>query len=180
MHCYLAGCFSLIFCRHYLAELILAVGHFPGSFAKISKLTEITFVKNHQISEKSSVLLNLVRCWNSVHPLDDFFAQCRLLWVWKGMRFCLRSAWPFAFLCIVVRQVLQQLWLLMALIIRNPTKHTVSGARTDLRWACRNTLCGATFQAYQLYMASSRRPPHMRKAENSGFSNASGRNLQNY
>ena len=45
-----------------LAELILAVGHFPGSFAKISKLTEITFVKNHQISEKSSVLLNLVRC----------------------------------------------------------------------------------------------------------------------
>lgn len=75
---------------------------------------------------------------------------------------------------------LQQLWLLMALMIRNPTKHTVSGAKTDLRWACRNTLYGATFQAYQLYMASSRRPPHMRKAENSGFSNASGRNLQNY
>ena len=54
-------------------------------------------------------------------------------------------------------------------MIRNPTKHTVSGAKTDLRWACRNTLYGATFQAYQLYMASSRRPPHMRKAENSSF-----------
>ena len=156
------------------------MGHFPGSFAKISKLTEIAFVKNHQISEKSSVLLNLVRCWNSVHPLDDFFAQCRLLRLWKVMRVCLWIAWPSAFLCIVVRQILQQSRLPIALMVRNLIKHTISGAKTDLRWACRNTLCGATFQAYQLYMASSRRPPHMRKAENSGFSNASGRNLQNY
>ena len=156
------------------------MGHFPGSFAKISKLTEITFVKNHQISEKSSVLLNSIPCCNSVHTLDDFFAHCGLLRLWKVMRVYLWIAWPSAFLCIVVRQILQQLWLLMTLMIRNPTKHTVSGARTDLRWACRNTLYGATFQAYQLYMASSRRPPHMRKAENSGFSNASGRNLQNY
>ena len=115
-----------------LAELILAVGHFPGSFAKISKLTEITFVKNHQISEKSSVLLNLVRCWNSVHPLDDFFAQCRLLRLWKVMRVCLWIAWPSAFLFIVVRQVLQQLWLLIALMVRNPIKHTISGAMTGL------------------------------------------------
>mgnify|MGYP005910564793 CR=1 FL=1 len=156
------------------------MGHFPGSFAKISKLTEITFLKYYQFSKKSSVLVNLKRYCNSVRSLDDFFAQCRLLRLWKVMRVCLWIAWPSAFLCIVVRQILQQSRLLMALMIRNPTKHTVSGARTDLRWACRNTLCGATFQAYQLYMASSRRPPHMRKAENNGFFNGSGRNLQNY
>ena len=36
------------------------------------------------------------------------------------------------------------------------------------------------FSLFHLYMISSRRPPHMRKAENNGFSNGSGRNLQNY
>ena len=156
------------------------MGHFPGSFAKISKLTEITFLKYPQFTEKISVLLNSIPCCNSVHTLDDFFAHCRLLRLWKVMRVCLWIAWPSAFLCIVVRQILQQSRLLIALMVRNPIKHTISGARTDLRWACRNTLCGATFQAHQLYMASSRRPPHMRKAENNGFSNGSGRNLQNY
>ena len=64
-----------------LAKLILAVGHFPGSFAKISKLTVIAFLKYPQFMEKSSVLLNSIPCCNSVHPLDDFFVQCRLLWL---------------------------------------------------------------------------------------------------
>ena len=62
-----------------LAELILAVGHFPGSFAKTSKLTGITFLKYPQFTKKSSVLLNSIPCCNSVHTLDDFFAHCRLL-----------------------------------------------------------------------------------------------------
>ena len=57
-----------------LAELILAVGHFPGSFAKISKLTEITFLKKHQISGKSSVLLNPVRCCDFVHILIRYIS----------------------------------------------------------------------------------------------------------
>ena len=72
-----------------LAELILAVGHFPGSFAKISKLTEITFLKYPQITKKSSVLLNPIPCCNSVHTLDDFFVQYRLLRLRKVMRVCL-------------------------------------------------------------------------------------------
>ena len=59
-----------------LAELILAVGHFPGSFAKTSKLTGITFLKYPQFTKKSSVLLNSIPCCNSVHTLDDFFAHC--------------------------------------------------------------------------------------------------------
>ena len=62
-----------------LAELILTVGHFPGSFAKISKLIEITFLKYPQIAEKSSVLLNSIPCCNSVHSLDDFFARCSVI-----------------------------------------------------------------------------------------------------
>ena len=41
-----------------LAELILAVGHFPGSFAKISKLTKITFLKNGQNVPKSLDIVN--------------------------------------------------------------------------------------------------------------------------
>ena len=72
-----------------LAELILAVGHFPRSFAKISKLTEITFLKYPQITKKSSVLLNPIPCCNSVHTLDDFFVQYRLLRLRKVMRVCL-------------------------------------------------------------------------------------------
>ena len=55
------------------------MGHFPGSFAKISKLTEFMFLKHPQITEKSSVLLNPIPCCNSVHTLDDFFDQCILL-----------------------------------------------------------------------------------------------------
>ena len=57
------------------AELILAVGHFPGSFAKISKLTEITFLKNQQKARKSKVLVNSisrgVRRWHMANPGTD-------------------------------------------------------------------------------------------------------------
>jgi hypothetical protein len=35
----------------------------------------------------------------------------------------------------------------MALMIRNPTKHMISGSVADLWQTYRNSLCGATFQA---------------------------------
>ena len=155
------------------------MGHFPGSFAKISKLTEITFLKSHQISGKSSVLLNPAWYCNSDHSFVDFFTLCRLLRLWKVMRVCLWITWPSAFLCIIVRQILQQSRLLMPLMIRNPTN-----IRSPSRWLIfgRHTeipYVEPLFRLFQLVTASSHRPPHMRKAENSGFSNGGGRNLQN-
>ena len=48
-----------------LAELILAVGHFPGSFAKISRMTDIMFLKKRHIPELSLVLLNITAAYNS-------------------------------------------------------------------------------------------------------------------
>ncbi len=53
----------------------MAVGHFPGSFTKISRLTEITFIKSYQKSRKSKVLVNSisrgVRRWLMANPGSD-------------------------------------------------------------------------------------------------------------
>ena len=67
----------------------------------------------------------------------------------------------------------------MALMIRNPTKHTFSGSMIDLQAATEIPYVKPLFRLYQLYMASSHRPPHMRKAGNGGFYNGDGKNLQN-
>ena len=40
----------------------------------------------------------------------------------------------------------------MALMIKNPTKHTISGSMTDLWPVYRDSLCGATSQAVSTYV----------------------------
>jgi len=64
----------------------------------------------------------------------------------------------------------------MALMIRNPTKHTFSRSMIDLQVAAEIPYAEPLFSLLQLYVKSSHRPPHMRKAENDGFSNGIGRN----
>lgn len=106
---------------------------YPSAISrKLASWPKSRFWNTLNLRKKNSVLLNSIPRCNSVHTLDDFFAHCRLLRLWKVMGVCLWIAWPSAFLCIVVRQILQQSRLLIALMVRNPIKHTISGTMTGL------------------------------------------------
>lgn len=85
--------------------------------------------------------------------------------------------WPSAVLSSLVRYILQPLWFLMALKIRNPTAHELFRTMTDLLQDLKSP-CVKPFSApLHLYKIPSDRPRYWRKAEQSWFSNKSGRHL---
>jgi hypothetical protein len=83
------------------------------------------------------------------------------------------------FFCIVVRQNLLRCWLLLARAIRNLTIPAISIQMFGLQRNSQKPYMTPFFRYAHPCVVFSYRPPYMRKAENSGFSNGSGRNLQN-
>ena len=92
----------------------------------------------------------------------------------------LKYARPSAFLCSVVRQNLQRLYLL-----RGSWLEIQQNIRSSGRWLTSSRHAEILYEkpihrTFQLYMILSHRPPYMRKAEISCFSNKGGRHLQMY
>jgi len=95
--------------------------------------------------------------------------QLRIIGVSLTVRLFLHSRPPKLLRC----------WLLLARAIRNLTIPAISIQMFGLQRNSQKPYMTPFFKYAHPCVVFSYRPPYMRKAENSGFSNGSGRNLQN-
>ena len=150
------------------------------------------------------MIFTSLESWNSHFRNHDFYRSCALTFLSLfGLSSCSSNSFllsascsktlslssgffsfgwgfPSAFLCSVVRQNLQRLYLL-----RGSWLEIQQNIRSSGRWLTSSRHAEILYEkpihrTFQLYMILSHRPPYMRKAEISCFSNKGGRHLQMY